>query len=199
MSLGLVEPDLLAGGASLASKKGESGCCTAGGVAKSMILRRDALARSSSVAAGSSCSARGEDTAGACLVDEEADASLGCRIGKRPFPPTVTCFGLANVELDELFTDGFGESPLPCPGIITCSILTRPSSSGVIEVCVDPGASDELLDFTDTIRAPTAREAVDAGIGWAVASSKKASEATESRISEGEIDAIVYRVSRLLL
>jgi hypothetical protein len=198
---GLDAPDL--GGASLASKNGDSAGCTAGGVAKSMFWMSDCLARSSSVVAGSSvCSASGDDTVGACLPDEEADALLASRLGAFPFaPPTVTCFTFAKVELDELFTDGFGERLLPCPGIITCSIFTLPSSSGVTDVCVEPGVSDELLDLTETIRAaPVGRAAVDAGMGCAVASSQKTeSVATESRIKDGEIDAIVYRVSLLLL
>ena len=121
------------------------------------------MARSS----GSSvCSASGEEIAGACLIDVVVDASLACRIGKRPLLLTVTCFGLANVELALLFTDGFGERPLPCPGIITCNILTLPSSSGVTELWVESGASDELLDLTETMRAaPCGRAAVEAGIG----------------------------------
>jgi hypothetical protein len=44
--------------------------------------------------------------------------------------------------------------------------LTLPSSSGVTDVWVESGASDELLDFTETMRAaPGGRAAVEAGIG----------------------------------
>lgn len=168
LSFGLEDLGLLlpGGGASEASKKGDSTGCTAGGVAKSMFFMRERLAGSAAEdsSAGFPSSARGEETAGVCLLDAAVDASLPCLTGKRPLAPTVTCFGFAKEELEPLFTDGVGESPpLPCPGIITCSIFTLPSS-GVPDPVSESGVSDERPDFTETIRAAP-EEAVWAGIG----------------------------------
>ena len=141
--------------------------------------------------------ASGEDVVGAWLLDVVVEASLTWRTGNRPLPPTVTCFAFPTRELAVLRTDGFGESPLVWPGINTCRVLLFPVS-GVVCVLPERPDSDDELDLRETIRGAAFATAV-AGMGWVVASSHTTSEAIESRISEGVIDAMVYRVSLLLL
>ncbi len=61
---------------------------------------------------------------------------------------------------------------------------------------VPDSEADDVLDLTDTMRGAK-RVAAVAGIGWEDASFVNMSEPTESRMSDGEIEAMVYRVSRL--
>ena len=72
---------------------------------------------------------------------------------------------------------------------MTCSVLALPFS-GVGGESLESADSEEVFDFTETIRGATFATAV-AGIGCVVASSHAMSEAMESRTSDGVIDAMV--------
>jgi hypothetical protein len=164
------------GGCSEASKKGDSVGCAEGGDEASVS------------SAGDSRSAKGEETVGACLlVPVAVEASLVWRTGKRPLiPPTWTCFAFPAER-----TDVLGESPLPWPGIITCSPFGLPSSGDCTELLLLAERElEDVLDLTDTMRGAS-RVAAVAGMGVEAALSMNVSEATESRMSEGEMEAIV--------
>lgn len=173
-------------GRSEASKKGDSTGWMAGGVAKSMFIIRLEPSVASFVES-SFPPASGDEIFGACLlVDVVFEASLACRTGKRPLVGgTVTCFALPALRKEVL-----GDSPWdgmtiwgPLPLPLSCGdggpLLLLPESEVV-----------EGVDLTDTIRGAS-RAAAVAGMGCADASSMNISELMESRIKDGEMEAMV--------